>query len=67
LIQKTIRKEFAESTVLAIAHRLNTILDYDYVMVLDKGRIVEMDSPSKLLNDKTSIFSSMAAAQLSNK
>lgn len=63
LIQNTIKKEFADSTVLAIAHRLNTILDYDIVMVLDKGRVVEMDSPSNLLSDKNSIFSSMAAVQ----
>ncbi|KAH9499735.1 Multidrug resistance-associated protein 1 [Bulinus truncatus] len=60
LIQKTIRSEFKESTVLTIAHRLNTILDYDRVMVLDQGYIREFNSPNILLSDKTSIFYSMA-------
>ena len=49
LIQETIRREFAESTVLTIAHRLNTIMDYDRIMVLDKGELKEFDSPGKLL------------------
>uniref|UniRef100_A0A914CDE4 Multidrug resistance-associated protein 1 n=1 Tax=Acrobeloides nanus TaxID=290746 RepID=A0A914CDE4_9BILA len=61
LIQETIRKEFKHSTVLTIAHRLNTILDYDRVLVLDKGEIIEFDSPQNLLADKTSIFAAMAA------
>lgn len=60
LIQATIRSEFKESTVLTIAHRLNTILDYDRIMVLDKGVIAEFDSPDNLLGDKSTIFHSMA-------
>ncbi|ODM95243.1 Multidrug resistance-associated protein 1 [Orchesella cincta] len=60
LIQQTIRKEFKDSTVITIAHRLNTIMDSDKVMVLDKGEIREFDSPAKLLENKDSIFSSMA-------
>ncbi|CAG7734589.1 unnamed protein product [Allacma fusca] len=51
LIQKTIGREFRDCTVLTIAHRLNTIMDYDRVMVLDKGEIREFDSPSVLLQD----------------
>ncbi|XP_036593137.1 canalicular multispecific organic anion transporter 1 isoform X2 [Trichosurus vulpecula] len=49
LIQATIRKEFSDCTVITIAHRLHTIMDSDRVMVLDSGRIVEYDSPEKLL------------------
>ena len=49
LIQATIRKEFAGSSVLTIAHRLNTIMDYDRIMVLDKGELREYDSPGNLL------------------
>ncbi|KAF7983210.1 hypothetical protein HWV62_23484 [Athelia sp. TMB] len=44
LIGKTIRREFADSTILTIAHRLRTVIDYDRVMVLDQGRIVEFDN-----------------------
>ena len=60
LIQATIRKEFKDCTVLTIAHRLNTILDYDKIMVLDKGIIAEFDSPNQLLENDNSIFHSMA-------
>lgn len=60
LIQQTIRTAFADCTVLTIAHRLNTILDYDRVIVLDKGKIVEFDSPARLIEDKSSSFHSMA-------
>ncbi|XP_044271381.1 multidrug resistance-associated protein 1 isoform X1 [Tribolium madens] len=59
LIQKTIRSEFKNCTVLTIAHRLNTIMDSDRVVVLDNGMIVEFDSPSNLLKQQQSIFYSM--------
>ena len=38
-----------DSTLITIAHRLNTIMDYDLVLVLDKGRVAEFDSPVRLL------------------
>lgn len=60
LIQRTIREEFKDCTVLTIAHRLNTILDSDRVIVLDKGTIVEFDSPTNLLKKTDSSFYSMA-------
>ncbi|KAF5286638.1 hypothetical protein FQA39_LY16212 [Lamprigera yunnana] len=60
LIQRTIRTEFSDCTVLTIAHRLNTIMDSDRVIVLDKGNIVEFDSPSNLLQNKQTIFYGMA-------
>ncbi|NXL98294.1 MRP2 protein, partial [Tyrannus savana] len=59
LIQTTIRSEFADCTVLTIAHRLHTIMDSNRVMVLQAGQIVEFDSPEELLQ-KQGIFSAMA-------
>ena len=58
LIQKTIRSEFADCTVLTIAHRLNTIIDCDRVMVLDAGEIIEFDLPYQLLM-KRNVFYDM--------
>uniref|UniRef100_A0A672NTE1 ABC-type glutathione-S-conjugate transporter n=1 Tax=Sinocyclocheilus grahami TaxID=75366 RepID=A0A672NTE1_SINGR len=49
LIQSTIRSQFEDCAVLTIAHRLNTIMDYTKVIVMDKGHIIEMDSPSNLI------------------
>lgn len=40
-MQKVLRKMFPDSTIIAIAHRLRTILDYDRVLVMEKGRVVE--------------------------
>ena len=60
LIQETIRKEFSGSTIVTIAHRLNTIIDYDRVIVMDKGEIAEFDTPKALLANTNSIFHSMA-------
>nr|XP_039264358.1 multidrug resistance-associated protein 1-like [Styela clava] len=59
LIQQTIRNEFDDCTVITIAHRLNTIMDYDMIMVLDTGKIVELDSPTTLL-EKQGVFYGMA-------
>ena len=60
LIQATMRKEFVDSTVMTIAHRLNTIMDYDRIMVMDKGYLVEFASPQELLRNTNSIFYRMA-------
>uniref|UniRef100_A0A8C9EU05 Multidrug resistance-associated protein 1 n=1 Tax=Pavo cristatus TaxID=9049 RepID=A0A8C9EU05_PAVCR len=59
LIQSTIKSQFEECTVLTIAHRLNTIMDYTRVLVLDRGEVVECDSPDNLLQAK-GLFYSMA-------
>ena len=58
LIQETLRREFVDCTVLAIAHRLNTIIDYDKVIVMDAGKVDEFDTPSNLLN-RNSVFKSI--------
>nr|QNH67942.1 ATP-binding cassette transporter subfamily C member 1 X3 [Brachionus plicatilis] len=62
LIQETIRTAFSQCTLITIAHRLNKILDSDRIMVLDKGRIVEFDTPVNLLSNKCGLFYSMAKA-----
>ncbi|XP_056627065.1 ATP-binding cassette sub-family C member 3 isoform X2 [Triplophysa dalaica] len=59
LIQSTIRTQFEDCTVFTIAHRLNTIMDYTRVLVLDKGQIAEFDTPTKLIGQK-GIFFGMA-------
>ena len=60
LIQTAIRERLAGSTVLTIAHRINTIMDYDQVLMLDKGSVLEYAPPLELLNDEESAFRSLA-------
>ncbi|EGO03880.1 hypothetical protein SERLA73DRAFT_84054 [Serpula lacrymans var. lacrymans S7.3] len=67
LISKTIRHEFASSTILTIAHRLRTVIDYDRVMLLDEGRIVEFDRPGTLLADSSSGFHGLCKATGKNE
>ena len=62
LIQETVRKEFENSTVLTIAHRLHTVADSDVVMVLEKGKLAEMDKPEKLVAREQSHFKSLIQA-----
>uniref|UniRef100_A0A8D1U829 Multidrug resistance-associated protein 4 n=1 Tax=Sus scrofa TaxID=9823 RepID=A0A8D1U829_PIG len=59
LIQKKIREKFAQCTVLTIAHRLNTVIDSDKIMVLDAGRLKEYDEPYVLLQNRDSLFYKM--------
>lgn len=59
LIQETIRSAFKDRTILTIAHRINTIMDNDRIIVLDKGEVVEFDAPANLLQNKESIFYSL--------
>ncbi|KAL5521010.1 hypothetical protein ACEPAG_8932 [Sanghuangporus baumii] len=58
-IQRTIREEFSDSLLLTIAHRLRTVIDYDRLLVLDAGEIVEFDTPYNLLRKEGGIFRGM--------
>ncbi len=60
LIQSTIRAQFAHCAIITIAHRLNTIMDSDRVLVLDAGNVAEFDSPANLFVDSPTIFYSLA-------
>jgi ABC-type multidrug transport system fused ATPase/permease subunit len=57
-IQETLR-ELRDSTIITIAHRLQTIIDYDKVLVLDHGRVIEFDHPWTLINKEDGLFRSM--------
>ncbi|OAQ32248.1 P-loop containing nucleoside triphosphate hydrolase protein [Linnemannia elongata AG-77] len=59
LIQKAIRVDFSDSTVITIAHRLNTVIDYNRILVMDRGQVAEYDTPRDLLKDRQSLFSKM--------
>ncbi|PVH75176.1 ABC transporter [Cadophora sp. DSE1049] len=59
LMQQIIRTEFKDHTVLTIAHRLETIVDSDVVMVLDGGRLVEFGSPAELVEKEGGLFRGM--------
>ncbi|XP_014296340.1 probable multidrug resistance-associated protein lethal(2)03659 [Microplitis demolitor] len=58
-IQKTIRRKFADCTILTIAHRLNTVMDSDRILVMDAGSAVEFDHPYILLQNEDGYLSNM--------
>jgi len=58
-IQKALREDFKDTTILTIAHRLNTIIDYDTIIVFDNGKIVEAGSPKTLLENANGVFTSL--------
>ncbi|KAI8897614.1 P-loop containing nucleoside triphosphate hydrolase protein, partial [Globomyces pollinis-pini] len=59
IIQNVIRTQFKDSTVITIAHRLDTIVDYDKIMVLSFGKVVEFDTPTNLMKNSSSDFYQM--------
>lgn len=63
LVQKVLREQATVrgTTVLAIAHRLQTIIDFDRILVMGSGNVLEFDTPHNLMQDKNSVFSSMLA------
>lgn len=65
MVQRTLRSPlFANRTIITVAHRLNTILDSDRVVVLDKGEVAEFDSPKNLLEKKGLFFNLVKQAGL---
>lgn len=61
-LQAIIASEFKDKTMITIAHRLETIIDYDRVLVMDSGRAAEFDSPRALLQKRGGLFSNMVAS-----
>jgi len=61
-IQRMLRSRFDGTTLLTIAHRLNTIMDYDVILVVDQGRAAEFGTPAELLSNEDGIFSQLVDA-----
>ena len=59
MIQRTVRHEFNGCTVLTIAHRIDTILDYDRILVMDDGRAVEYAPPKDLMEKRNGFFKAL--------
>jgi ABC-type multidrug transport system fused ATPase/permease subunit len=59
LIQRSIREEFADSTLIVIAHRLSTIVDFDKILVIDDGRVAEFGTPKELMGIDEGAFKGM--------
>ena len=55
-IQKALQYALSDSTVITVAHRIKTIIDYDKILVLDNGNVVEFDTPQNLINNDKSLF-----------
>ena len=56
LIQKSLEKSLKNSTVITIAHRIKTIINYDRIIVLQSGELIEQGSPRQLINSKKGTF-----------
>jgi ATP-binding cassette, subfamily C (CFTR/MRP), member 1 len=66
VVQKALRESiFSNRTVITIAHRINTIIDSDRVVVLDKGEVAEFDTPAALIQSKGAFYQLVQEARLS--
>ncbi|OIW16080.1 hypothetical protein TanjilG_04615 [Lupinus angustifolius] len=61
LIQQTLKQHFTNSTVITIAHRITSVIDSNMVLLLNQGLIEEYDTPTTLLEDKSSSFAQLVA------
>merc|ERR1719253_1389032 len=62
-VQKTVEEHFPNSSILMVAHRLETIVNFDKVVVMDRGTIKEQGSPAELREVKDGVFAKMLAAK----
>lgn len=57
LLQRTLRSSiFSERTIITIAHRINTIIDSDRIIVLEKGQVAEFDTPAELIKQRGKFY-----------
>lgn len=63
IVQKVIRHRFSNHTVIAVVHRVETIVDFDRVAVFSEGGLVEFDDPTVLLENETSLFKKLCDAR----
>ncbi|QGI63185.1 hypothetical protein CEK26_007138 [Fusarium fujikuroi] len=66
-MQEVIRTEFSDCTIIMIAHRIDTLLDFDKVAVLDRGSLVEFGAPQELLKDEAGVFARLYRANKGRK
>ncbi|KAJ5160374.1 uncharacterized protein N7482_007378 [Penicillium canariense] len=67
VMQRVLREKFCNHTIIAVAHKLDTILDFDRIVVLDAGRIVETGEPYALLTEPKSHFSQLYASSMATE
>lgn len=61
-VQNTLKNEFTDCTILTIAHRLQTVVACDRILVMSDGKVIEFDAPAVLLSQSNSAFSKLMDA-----